>query len=310
MPLVLADDPTLTPSPTPTATEIVSAPPASLLPAYLLPTTIDRAVPAELTPSLARAKLDRPIPYLDRCHTQQNLTASASACVYGDKSAKTTIVLFGDSHALSWFPAMELLAKAKHWRLLSLTMSSCWPADIPAWNSTTQKLMTNCAVWRKNTLKQIVQIHPHLIFVSGTRGFSTIDGKGKVLSSDQRASVWEAGMRRTIDILKTASSGVISISDIPVSMYDPPACLAGHRSSILACSTPLTRAISLAWLSLESHIAAEENIEWVDPTTWICSSDPCSPIVGNNLIYIDAGHLSATFALTLEPPLWKEISKQ
>jgi hypothetical protein len=275
---------------------------------YVLPKTVDRAVPANLTPALNAVQSDRPTPYQDRCHTQQNLTASTKDCIYGNSKSKTTIVLFGDSHALSWFPAIELLAKAKNWRLLSLTMSSCWPSDIPAWNSTTKILMTNCAIWRKNTLKQIVQLHPSMVFVTGTRGFSTINSEGKVLLSDQREMAWEAGMKRTLEILKTASSRVIFISDTPLSNVVPPTCLTSHKNSILACSTPIGSAVSLDWLGHESDVAKTENVEWVDPTTWICTSDPCSPIIGNTLIYVDGGHLTATFARTLEKPLWKDIS--
>jgi len=142
-----------------------------------LPALIDRALPSNLSPSLANAKSDRPKPYADRCHTQQDLSKSESNCEYGYLKSKTTIVLFGDSHALSWFPAIEKLAIAKKWKLLSLTMSSCWPSDIPAWNSTTNKLMDNCELWRMETLSDIVALKPAMIFVSGTRGFSTVDTK-------------------------------------------------------------------------------------------------------------------------------------
>lgn len=321
-PAVFADNPT--PSASPTSSPLVDASPASPTPTinsantpivpphppYLLPKTVDRAVPLNLKPSLANVAIDRPTPYQDRCHTQQNLTASTEDCIYGNPNSKTTIVLFGDSHALSWFPAVELLAKAKNWRLISLTMSSCWPSDIPAWNSTTKKLMTNCAIWRKNTLAQIVRLHPAMVFVTGTRGFSTIDYRGDVMVADQREMAWEAGMKRTLDTLKTATSRVIFISDSPLSTFDPPKCLASHAKSILACSTSITRAVSLDWLGHEADVANSENVTWVDPTTWICASDPCSPISGNTLIYVDGGHLSATFARSLEKLLWKDISSR
>lgn len=305
MPLVVADDL----SPTPSPTEITPTSAVAPLAEYLLPPTSERRVPANLQPALSKAKLDRPTPYLDHCHTQQNLTASTSPCLYGDKSSKTTIILFGDSHALSWFPAVEALAKAKKWRLLSLTMSSCWPADIPAWNATTQLPMKNCAIWRGNTLQQIAQVKPKLIFVSGTRGFSTINGNGDLSVNDERANLWEAGMLRTVAILKSSGARVLLLSDTPLSIYDVPNCLSTHMSSILACATPADMAFSLDWLAREADVAVKAAIDWINPTTWICSSDPCSPLSGNKLIYIDGGHLSATFARTLEPPLWKEVSK-
>jgi hypothetical protein len=257
---------------------------------------------------LADAKKDRPKPYFDHCHTQQNLTASTAKCLYGNVTSKTTIVLFGDSHALSLFPAVEQLAKLKKWRFYSLTMSSCWPADIPAWNSTTLKLMTNCAIWRNNTLKQIARLRPAIVLVSGTRGFATVGPDKTVLRGDARANAWQAGMKRTIGRLKLAAKEVYLIGDTPASIFDLPVCLSAHRKSILACSTPVATAVSTTWLGIEKGIADSENILWIDPTLWICSTDPCSPIAGNTLIYVDGGHLTATFANSLEKQLASMIA--
>ena len=308
----LASD-TATPTPTETATPTPSISPSSSpttpdIPALNLPATADRIVPSNLKPSLADVKGDRPLPYADRCHTQQNLTASTAPCLYGSTNSKNTIVLFGDSHALSWFPAVEKLALAKKWRLYSLTMSSCWPADIPAWNSTTLKLMTNCAVWRTNTLKRIQSLHPLMVIVAGTRGFSTIGKDGSVLKGDDRTNAWQAGMKRTVELLKLASKKVVMISDTPASIFDVPDCLLTHRLSVLSCSTPVATAVSTSWLAQERALALFEKISLVDPTMWLCPTDPCSPIMGSTLIYTDGGHITATFSATLEPALWKAIS--
>lgn len=291
----------VTPSPTPSISP-------TDLPLYNQPKTVDRLVPKKLNPALVNAKRDRPKPYLDRCHTQQNLTVSTASCLYGDATSKTTVVLFGDSHALSWFPAIEKLAIAKKWRLYSLTMSSCWPAAVPAWNSKTMKVMKNCSIWRASTLGRIAKLHPSLLFVAGTRGFATVDGNGTVLTGDARTNAWLVGMKDTLDKLKVASQRVVLISDTPVSAFDPPICLLAHPTSVLNCSTSIAKAISLTWLAEEREVASEENVFWVDPTLWVCPTDPCSPISGNTLIYADAGHLTASFAVKLEKPLWKEVS--
>ena len=42
-------------------------------------------------------------------------------------SSKTTVVLFGDSHAMQWFPALNGLAKEHDWRLVGLTKAACPP---------------------------------------------------------------------------------------------------------------------------------------------------------------------------------------
>jgi len=275
-----------------------------------LPALVDQPVPANVTPSISGIAADRPTPYKDRCHTQQDLTKSESTCVYGNLKSKTTIVLFGDSHALSWFPAIERLALAKKWKLVSLTMSSCWPADILAWNSTKNALMANCTIWRTDTVHDILAMKPKMIFVAGTRGFTTVDGDMNLILGDARTATWEAGMVRTLDDLKRASNLVVYLADTPVSSVDSPTCLRAHRSSIAACATPYAKAVSAKWLAEEQHVATTEGVIWIDPTPWICSTEPCSPLSGKYIIYVDSGHLAASFARTLEKPLWAEITSQ
>jgi hypothetical protein len=211
----------------------------SPVPAYEFPAITDGPVPDSLRATLGAAATDMPKPYKDRCHVQQNLTTTPSSCFYGNRASKTSIVLFGDSHALSWFPAVEKLAIAKKWRLLSLTMSSCWPANIPAWNPYTNMLMTNCTIWRQKALAQIAKIKPYLTIVSGTRGFATIDESGNVLSGDDRTNAWLAGMADSLNSIKNASRNTILISDTPYSTSSFPDCLIESLDSYENCATPV-----------------------------------------------------------------------
>ena len=273
-----------------------------------LPGLEDARVPSNIKPSLQNIKLDRPTPYRDHCHVQQNLLATDNPCVYGDTTSSTTIVLFGDSHALSWFPAIERLALAKHWKLISLTMSSCWPADIPAYNPKTKITMNNCSLWRKNTLKQILKIRPSWIFVTGTKGFATTGKNGQIAIEPERTTIWRTGMASTLQTLKSASSRVIYIGDTPNSIFDVPACLSSNLHNYANCATPFWNAVDTDWTLVEQGVARDSGVKFVDPTFWICKSDPCSPLDVNRQIYIDATHLSATFSVTLERPLWASVS--
>lgn len=272
------------------------------------PDTVASAVPANLEPQLIDAKSDRPLAYKDRCHTQQNLSPSTMPCIYGDTSSNTTIALFGDSHALSWFPAMNILAKKNGWKLLSLTMSACSPSDIPAWNPSNNSVMRNCALWRTDSLRRIVAAKPLVVVVAGTRGFETIDSHGKLLLGDARNAAWRAGMQRTVDQLKLASQHVIYIGDAPQSLVDPPVCLSAHPNNALDCATPLAKAIATDWLVQETAMTIQEKIAFIDPGLWICPTSPCPVVLGNILIYMDGGHLTATFSAALAGKLRKAIS--
>jgi hypothetical protein len=64
--------------------------------------------------------MTKPKVYLDDCHVNNGEVLSGD-CTYGDRSSKTTIVLYGDSHAAQWFPALEKLANENGFQLVSLT---------------------------------------------------------------------------------------------------------------------------------------------------------------------------------------------
>lgn len=280
----------------------------TLITANARPATLASAVPTNLEPHLFDAKDDRPLAYNDRCHTQQNLPPSSKPCIYGDATSPTTIALFGDSHALSWFPAMNVLAKKNHWKLLSLTMSACSPSDIPAWNPSNNSVMKNCSLWRSESLKKIVEAKPLVVVVAGTRGFATVDSNGRLLTGDSRTTAWREGMKRTVDHLKLASKNVIYIGDSPQSLVDPPVCLSAHPQNALDCATPVAKAIQTNWLSQETAMTIEEKIPFIDPDLWICPTNPCPVLLGNLLIYMDSGHLTATFSAALANKLQEAIS--
>ncbi|HEX2782497.1 MAG TPA: acyltransferase family protein, partial [Ilumatobacteraceae bacterium] len=77
-------------------------------------------VPANLRPTLSAAAADKPSIYRDGCMLSDG-QSTPEPCVYGDPAWATDVVLFGDSHAAQWFPALQQIAEAHHWRLEVLT---------------------------------------------------------------------------------------------------------------------------------------------------------------------------------------------
>jgi hypothetical protein len=97
------------------------------------------------------------------------------------------------------------------------------------------------------------------------------------------------------------------MADTPLSLVDPPVCLSAHPTSVLACATPVKSAINAAWLAEEQHMASQEGVGFIDPTPWVCPSSPCPVVLGNLLVYRDAGHLTATFAAALSDRLEQAV---
>ena len=273
------------------------------------PPTPDGPVPTNLQPSIADARKDYAAPYLDGCHAQMDGHASTGACLYGDLASTTTVVLFGDSHALAWFPAVERVADLEGWRFLSLTMSTCSPADIHIYVRDWKRISNECDAWRARAIDRLVAERPSLILVAGTRGFALADDSGTVLTEDARTRAWEAGMQRTLSRLVPAAGDVILLADVPLSRVDPPVCLSQHPNSVLACATQVADATDPTWLNEERRAAGRAGAGFIDPSLWVCPSSPCPVVLGRYLVYRDPGHMTATFAQALGGRLGTAIAR-
>ena len=263
-----------------------------------LPRTIDRPVPAALTPSLADARDDLPAPYVDGCHVGTDGVTSA-ACRYGDLNGSHTVVLFGDSHALEWWPALERLALQSGWRFVSYTKSACSPGDVAQWEASLKRVYTECQVWREDTLSRIASLDPDLVVVSGTTPSPLVRPDGTLYTDAEGPAVYTAGLARTLETLSQSAAHVVMLGNTPLSKFDVPVCLSAHANSILACSTPVAQAFSPTWHEATKQAAKNAGATYVDPTSWICSSSPCPPVVGNFLVYRDDQHLTPPFSEAL-----------
>ncbi len=270
--------------------------------------TVDRPVPANLQPSLATARNDYPIAAVQGCFVQIEGTLSPG-CVYGDPNGSKTAVLFGDSHALSWFPAVDRVARANGWRLIDLTKTACGSADVVQWLDSLARAYTECSQWRANSFTRIAREHPSLVILTNSRAIAIVQ-EGRVLRGADAVAPWQAGLERTI--AKIASAGdpkVAVIGDTPRSAFDVPSCLSKHRDSIVACATRYTYAVNPSWLAAGAAAAAWGHATFIDPTVWICPSRPCPPVIGNFLVFRDVQHLATPFSAALGEYLGEALPK-
>jgi peptidoglycan/LPS O-acetylase OafA/YrhL len=298
-PNVLPADPIGTATPGPSARpgnsagSSGSAPPAS----SARPATPGGPVPADLRPSLAAVGDDAPIIYSDDCHLDQ-ATVEPKPCVFGDASSSTTVVLLGDSHAAQWFPAFNALATVEHWRLVTLTKSACTPADVTVYNGNYKRAYTECDVWRAKAFDQITAAHPALVVMAMSRSYILVTGS-TTATVVERPDLWDAGIAASLERLVGSADHVALIGDTPRSSTDPPACLSKHLDDVLACATPSKSAIDAKRIADDQTLAEAAGATFVDPTSWVCPTEPCPAVIGNYLVFRDSHHLTTPFSTAL-----------
>jgi len=229
--------------------------------------------------------LAKPVVYDDGCHVNNGEIKSGD-CTYGVRGAKVKIVLFGDSHAAQWFPALEKLAMEQGFELISLTKSAC-PGPAVIKRETGNYKNADCSAWRANSYRRIASIHPEAVIVSGMEHFEMPSGYSS------RSNWWREGLVKTLTQLRGSSSNLIYISDTPHPLRDIPSCIASGSTSKCNSTKP----------SSPYLIPGFRNI---DPTSWLCSFE-CPAIIDNRVVYRDSSHISVAMSRALAGKLYAAL---
>ena len=289
----LASSPTPLPSSTPTPSPVGTATPPPLVVAPTRPRTADGAVPSTVLANLDAIAREMPRPHRDGCHGAPPLSRR---CHYANIHAKTTIVLFGDSHALAWFPAVERVARDMGWRLINVTRSRCPPAKLRSFDRTTGKILWSCLSWRESAVRRIRELRPKVVLVAGSRGFVAVDSSGRTLTGTAKEAAWKSGMAWTLARLTPRVGRAIILADTPNSRFMSPAgCLRNNQRHTLRCATSVADAISYGWLNVEAGAALSGKAGFIDAELWICPTRPCPAIVAGRLVHRNRGHLTVSF---------------
>lgn len=258
---------------------------------------IDGRVPADLEPSLGASRGDDDPLLADGCGLSLAGTKPPS-CIYGDRDGAITVALVGDSHAAHWFPALDVVAKERGWRLVPFTKFSCVFVDLPIWSPNLNREYTECEAWRENVVDRLVKLKPDLVIISSNRWLPAIANR------DNEPERQGAALARLIERIP---GSVALLVDTPRSDFDVPACLAKYRDAIERCTT--TRSAAFGWRHLrrEKEAARLTGATLVDMSDIVCPGDPCPPIIGNTLVYRDHHHLTATFVVSIAPHLYAAL---
>jgi len=160
-----------------------------------------RTLPPDLTPSLSTAAQDVGFDS-DRCEAGPDADR-IDPCVFGDRASATDVILWGDSRAGMWLPAMREIAPRRHWRLQFFGKPRC-PAAHP------RSSVGPCDRFRAYVIERIRAVRPELLVISNV--------------PDARLP------SRTAERL-------VVLGDIPVLPESGPSCLARNARHVPACFT-------------------------------------------------------------------------
>jgi hypothetical protein len=259
-----------------------------------------------LASALSVVRTDRERLIADKCYSTLNSDAKLHDCIYGIGAAADgrpahgtpagapIVVLFGDSHAMHWFPVVNAWATDAGVDLVPLVRSGCAAIDaIPVGTGARQDA---CRAWLRAALAKIGDLHPILTIVSSSTGIPFIQER-IVVQARVTPDAWRAALTPMLEQIRQGSPSVLLIGDVPRPGFSAPDCLAVHRADPLACERTLADSSPPALIAAEAAAATAAGVAFVDPGPWLCPSDVCTWMVGNRIGWVDDHHISATNAL-------------
>jgi hypothetical protein len=298
-----SDDPgisVVTPSPNP-STQLVSPSPTPWAPISIGGTIVHQltgAVPANIKPALNRAAGDADN-ILNKGCSRDHYGETVPICYYGKKGG-TRIVLLGDSHALHWMPALDLIGKAYNYEIIPIAKVNCAFMDVKLYAYRLGKSYTSCAKWRANVVTKIAQLNPALVILSQT--WYREEGK----PNEIRPQYYADAVGRMLDKIPFPT---LIFSDTPFGQNNIPTCLARNRSNVAKCVVTKAAAYGERGHARDLLVAEQRNLPIFDFTQALCPGTKCAPIIDGRVVYHDHHHLTTTMAKYLATPLGAALSQ-
>jgi peptidoglycan/LPS O-acetylase OafA/YrhL len=202
-------------------------------------------------------------------------------CAFGDPSADTVAVVFGDSHAAHWIAALDATAEELDWRVEAIVVSGCTPfvTDDGSPNP------ARCHDDVRRAWAEIDELSPDVLILSG---------RHLELRRHDPAG-WRAGIIGGIERAPAAARAVV-LTETPTADELVPYCVAEHLDDVRPCEPEVDQELDDVNTDLVDLIGAGETARLANLTPIVCADDRCPVISDSILVYRDANHLTTTFA--------------
>jgi hypothetical protein len=225
--------------------------------------------------------------------------ARSGKCYYGRTKSPNKVVVFGDSHALQWTPALIRIANQRNWRLIALLHANCTAAQV--------SVDRYCNRWRRNAFARIRKEKPGLIIVASNTGPNmTVVSGGRRVGRAAAERVLERGMASTFRGLLKTSAKVTLMRDMAMSKnFLPSVCVSENRGNPGACTFKARRPLSMSYDFKAARRVG--GIEVIDPLAKVCPRHTCRAVHGKYLKFRDRFHITATYSRLLAPWLGSRL---
>lgn len=261
-------------------------------------------VPSNLTPPMT-SQTDQMKSILTGGCLRLPLQDTSPECIAGDPASSTTVALIGDSRAAMFNPSFIEVASERKWRLEMLAKTACPIVELPVagpFINPFAESFQRCKVWRAHIMDRLRAEPPKLIVISSARGYGEGGAGMFVPGFKLYDDAWQASLKALVTELRGFGSKVLVLGPSPDPTSSTPTCLSAHLDDATACSASRD-AITGPGVAKEKETVLAAGGQWADLTDLFCTSSTCPVIVGNTMVYFDAGHITHEYARQIAPAL-------
>jgi peptidoglycan/LPS O-acetylase OafA/YrhL len=261
-------------------------------------------VPSNLNPPLTDQMTQQLGILTDGCLRVLPFDSGHPECAAGDIASKTTVALIGDSRAAMFNPAFQQIAAQRHWRLLMMAKAGCPITDLRLnkhFNTLAEEFQ-RCAQWRDHIMARLRVERPQLIVVSSARAYDADGAHTMVPGLKMYDEAWIDSLTRLVEQLRSTGSKVLVLGPTVDQPAPVPLCLSGHLDDATVCAAA-GGAGHRPGMAAESAATEAGGGQYADITELFCTAKRCPVIVGNTMVYFDAGHLTSEYSQLLAPAM-------
>lgn len=219
------------------------------------------------------------------------------ACTLPSKLNVDNIVIYGDSHAIMWWPAIYKSAMKHNYNAFLVAKGGCPPIlkleikDLlnPVDGSGT---VNGCNEYKILADSAIAKLKPSVLMVTAAH----------------QTGNWVLKLPQSLDKLKKSYSNVILIGDFIYPKDDILNCYSKAIDGLVSwvsCGDDIENIDRFKKESaLEESIARESGVKFVNIKSLMCGDKFCPGVVKGLLVYMDRNHISNTYSRAIHASFW------
>ena len=239
-------------------------------------------LPANLTPSLTNARTDKSewLKETNPCSIDF-ADVRVPSCLGGDPNGTKLIILYGDSHASMWMPAIDAIAKKNGYRVELYAKLACPLIEAPVWSYQLNRPFSECIQWQQLVLPKIKNAKPDLLIVTDQWKPAVVNGEKSDFDTE---TLWEKEFPKALATLNSYAKKLVVIGNNPSMTTDSINCVSKPGVTISICASVRTKADNNAINKIEQAAAISVKATFIDTVAWACDAYMCPAIIDNKLV--------------------------